>query len=52
MDWASVTGKKLVKDEDVPLEVRTSKKASTKQWLVDLKDKVISTKTRLQRVVF
>jgi len=35
MDWAIVTDKKLVKDEDVPLEVRTSKRASTKQWLVD-----------------
>jgi hypothetical protein len=35
MDWATVTDKKLMKDEDVPLEARMEKRASTKQWLVD-----------------
>jgi hypothetical protein len=35
MDWATVTGKKLVKDEDVPLKVRMAKKAFTKLSLVD-----------------
>jgi hypothetical protein len=35
MDWATVTGKKLVKDEGVPLKVKMAKRASTKLSLVD-----------------
>jgi len=35
MDWATITSKKLVKDEDVPLKARMVERASTKQWLVD-----------------
>jgi hypothetical protein len=53
MDWATITDRKLVKDEDVPLKVRMVERASTKQWLVDiLKDKIISTKNGLKRVVY
>jgi len=52
MDWATITNKKLVKDEKVPLEVRMAERASIEQWLVDiLKDKVISTKIGLKKVV-
>jgi hypothetical protein len=36
MDWATITSKKLVKDEDVPLEIRMVERASTEQWLVDI----------------
>ncbi len=52
MDWAIVTGKKLVKYEDVTLEGRMAEMPSIKLWLVDLKDKVTSTKTKLQKVTY
>jgi hypothetical protein len=52
VDWATVTPEKLVREEESA--IRTAKTmASAEQWLVDfLKDKVISTKFRLQRVVY
>jgi hypothetical protein len=52
LDWAIVTPEKLVREE--ASVIRTAKTmASAKQWLVDfLKDKVISMKFGLQRVVY
>ncbi len=52
IDWATVTLEKLVKEE--AFAIRTAKTmASAEQWLVDfLKDKIISTKFGLQRVVY
>ncbi len=52
VDWATVTPEKLVREEESA--IRTAKTmASAEQWLVDfLKDKVISTKFGLQRVVY
>ncbi|CAM6072974.1 unnamed protein product [Sphagnum tenellum] len=52
VDWATVTPEKLVREE--AFAIRTAKTmASAEQWLVDfLKDKIISTKFGLQRVVY
>ncbi|CAK9224949.1 unnamed protein product [Sphagnum troendelagicum] len=52
IDWATVTPEKLVREE--AFAIRTAKTmAFAEQWLVDfLKDKNISTKFGLQRVVY
>jgi len=52
IDWATVTPEKLVKKEAFAIKTAETM-ASAEQWLVDfLKDKVISTKFGLQRVVY
>jgi hypothetical protein len=52
IDWTTVAPENLVKEE--ASAIRTTKTmASAKQWLVDfLKNKIISTKFGLQRVVY
>jgi hypothetical protein len=52
LDWAIVTPEKLVREEASAIRMAETM-ASAKQWLVDfLKDKVISMKFGLQRVVY